>query len=163
MAETTGNIGLKEQLRGDLSAAMKQRNNVVVGALRMALSAVSTEEVSGKQARELTDDEVRKVLAKETKKRDEAAEAFAAAGRTEQAEAEKAESAILREYLPAQLADAELGQLVAEAVSEVRAQLGEQPGMKQMGQVMKAATAKIGDRADGKRVAEVVKSTLQSS
>lgn len=151
---------LKDKLRADLSAAMKQRDTLVTGTLRMALAAVGTEEVSGKQARELTDEEVLRVLTKEVKKRDESAEAFAGAGRKEQAAAERAEAEVLRRYLPAQLGDDELADLVRQAVSEVAEALGEQPGPKQMGQVMKAANAKIAGRAEGGRVASVVKATL---
>jgi uncharacterized protein len=151
---------LKDKLRADLSVAMKERDTVVTGVLRMALAAVGTEEVSGKQARELSDDEVRRVLSKEVKKRDESAEAFSSAGRQEQADAERAEGDVLRRYLPAQLGDEELAQLVRDAVAEVGAELGERPGMKQMGQVMKAANAKVAGRAEGGRVAAVVKAEL---
>ncbi|GAA0539827.1 GatB/YqeY domain-containing protein [Saccharopolyspora subtropica] len=151
---------LKEKLRADLSAAMKERDTVVTAVLRMALAAISKEEVAGKQARELTDEEVLRVLSKEAKKRDEAAEAFHGAGRADQAEAERGEAEILRRYLPKPLGEDELAQLVREAVSEVEAQLGERPGMKQMGQVMKAANAKVAGRAEGGRVAALVKAEL---
>lgn len=153
---------LKDKLRADLSAAMKQRDTVVTSTLRMALAAVGTEEVAGKQARELTDEEVQRVLSKEVKKRDESAEAFAAAGRDEQASAERTEADVLRRYLPVQLGDDELADLVRQAVAEVAAELGERPGMKQMGQVMKAANAKVAGRAEGGRVATVVKAELAS-
>ncbi|RRO15073.1 GatB/YqeY domain-containing protein [Saccharopolyspora rhizosphaerae] len=152
---------LKEKLRADLSAAMKQRDTAVTGVLRMALAAVGKEEVSGKQQRELSDEEVLKVLGKEAKKRDEAAEAFRAAGRDEQADSEAAEAEVLRRYLPQQLSDDELSALVAEAIAEVEAELGERPGMKQMGQVMKVANAKAAGRAEGGKVAGLVKSQLQ--
>lgn len=152
---------LKEKLRADLSAAMKQRDTAVTGVLRMALAAVGKEEVSGKQQRELSDEEVLKVLSKEAKKRDEAAEAFRSAGRAEQADSEASEAEILRRYLPQQLSDDELSALVAEAIAEVEAELGERPGMKQMGQVMKAANAKAAGRAEGGKVAGTVKSQLQ--
>lgn len=151
---------LKARLRTDLTAAMKGRQTTVVATLRMALAAVTTEEVSGKVAKELSDDDVLKVIAREVKKRNEAAEAFAGAGRKEQAEAELAEAEVLKGYLPAQLDDAELSDLVAQAVAEVEAQAGEKPGPKQMGQVMKLANAKIAGRADGGRVAAVVKAKL---
>ncbi|GAA4863200.1 MULTISPECIES: GatB/YqeY domain-containing protein [Saccharopolyspora] len=153
---------LKDTLRADLNSAMKQRDTVVTGVLRMALAAVGTEEVAGKEARELTDEEIQRVLSKEAKKRDESAEAFAAAGRTEQAEAERGEAEILRRYLPAQLDDAELATLVRDTVGEVTAELGERPGMKQMGQVMKAVNAKVAGRAEGGRVAAAVKAELAS-
>ncbi|MEB3369620.1 GatB/YqeY domain-containing protein [Saccharopolyspora mangrovi] len=152
---------LKEKLRADLSAAMKQRDTAVTGVLRMALAAVGKEEVSGKQQRELSDEEVLKVLSKEAKKRDEAAEAFRSAGRAEQADAEASEAEVLRRYLPQQLSDDELSALVTEAIAEVEAELGERPGMKQMGQVMKAANAKAAGRAEGGKVAGIVKAQLQ--
>lgn len=132
-----------------------------MAALRMALTAITNEEVAGDEARELSDAEVEKVLAREVKKRREAAEAFAGAGRVEQAQAERDESAVLTDYLPKQLDDDELATLVTEAVAEVTEQLGEAPGPRQMGQVMKAANAKVAGRAEGGRVAAVVKSLLQ--
>lgn len=151
---------LKEKLRSDLTAAMKGRQTTVVATLRMALAAVTTEEVAGKVARELSDEEVLKVLTREVKKRNEAAEAFAGAGRKEQADAELAEAEVLKSYLPAQLSDDELADVVAQAVAEVAGQTGEQPGQKQMGQVMKAANAKVAGRAEGGRVAAIVKAKL---
>lgn len=151
---------LKTRLQNDLTAAMKARENVTAGALRMALTAVTNEEVSGKQARELSDDEVVKVLTREAKKRKEAAEAFDGAGRTEKAELERAELAVLEAYLPAQLDDAELASIVDKAVGDVAAQLGAAPGPKQMGQVMKAVNAEVAGRAEGGRVAAAVKAKL---
>lgn len=139
---------------------MKSKDSTRVAALRMALTAVGNEEVAGSSARELTDDDVQKVLGKEVKKRKEAAQAFADAGRAEQAEAERAEAAVLGEYLPAQLSDDELATLVDEAVAEVTSQLGEAPGPKQMGQVMKTANARVAGRAEGGRVAAAVKTRL---
>jgi uncharacterized protein len=151
---------LKEKLRSDLTAAMKGRQTTVVATLRMALAAVTTEEVAGKVARELSDEEVLKVLTREVKKRNEAAEAFAGAGRKEQADAELAEAEVLKSYLPAQLSDEELADVVAQALAELAKQTGEQPGQKQMGQVMKLANAKIAGRAEGGRVAAAVKAKL---
>ncbi|HWE91134.1 MAG TPA: GatB/YqeY domain-containing protein [Pseudonocardiaceae bacterium] len=152
---------LKDRLRADLTTAMKSRNTTTLGTLRMALAAVQTEEVAGKAARELSDEDVRKVLAREVRKRKEAAEAFDAAGRAEQAAAELAEAEVLTGYLPAQLDDAELTELVSQAIAEVTDALGERPGIKQMGQVMKAANAKVAGRAEGGRVAALVKAGLQ--
>jgi len=146
---------LKATVQRDLTAAMRERDQVRAGTLRMALTAISTEEVSGKEARELTDDDVLKVLAKEAKKRKEAATAFTDAGRPELAAKEDAELAVLEAYLPAQLSDAELESIVATAVEQTGA-----TGMQQMGQVMKAAQAVVAGRADGGRVAAVVKATL---
>ncbi|WP_433267426.1 GatB/YqeY domain-containing protein [Actinosynnema sp. CS-041913] len=151
---------LKARLQADLTAAIKNRETVRAGALRMTLAAITTEEVSGKTARELADDEVLKVITREVKKRREASEAFAGAGRAEQAELEQAESKVLEAYLPKQLDDAELGALVDAAVAEVAGQLGEQPGQRQMGQVMKLVNAKVAGRAEGGRVAAAVKAKL---
>lgn len=153
---------LKQQLRKDLSTAIKSRDTVTVAALRMALAAISTEEVAGEQARELSDEQVRAVLVREVKKRREAAEVFAQAGREELATRERAEGDVLARYLPTQLDDDELAQLVAEAVDEVAAQLGKRPRLGQVGLVMKAAKAKAADRADGKRLAAAVFAALQS-
>lgn len=151
---------LKEALRADLSAAMKQRDGHTTGILRMALAAIGNEEVAGKQARELSEEEEQRVVNKEAKKRDEAADAFSEAGRTEQADAERAEADVLRAYLPAPLGDDELARLVTESIGEVAGELGEQPGMKQMGQVMKVVNAKVAGRAEGGRVAAQVKANL---
>ncbi|AHH93661.1 GatB/YqeY domain-containing protein [Kutzneria albida] len=153
---------LKARLRADLTAAMKAKEATRLATLRMALAALTTEEVAGSVARELSDDEVLKVLAREVKKRNEAAEAFANAGRKEQAEAEVAEAEVLKEYLPTQLDEAELAALVDQAVAEVQAELGDKPGPKQMGQVMKLANAKVAGRAEGGRVAGLVKSKLMN-
>lgn len=153
---------LKERLRADLVTALKSRDTTTVATLRMALSAISTEEVAGAAARELSDDEVLAVLAREAKKRREAADAFAAAGRAELAAQERAEGQVLAGYLPAQLDDQEVARLVAEAVEEVAGQLGERPGPRQMGPVMKAVTAKVAGRAEGARVAAAVRAALQN-
>ena len=156
-----GMADLKARLQDDLSAAIKSRETTRMAALRMALAAITTEEVAGDAARELSDAEVERVLTREVKKRREAAEAFAGAGRAEQAQAERDEAAVLTEYLPRQLADDELSALVAEAGAEVTEQLGEAPGQRQMGQVMKAANAKIAGRAEGGRVAAAVRAHLR--
>jgi uncharacterized protein YqeY len=154
---------LKARLRADLTAAMKNREKIKVATLRMALTSVTNEEVAGESARELSDDEVLRVLTREARKRKEAAEAFAAAGRPERAQAELDEADVLADYLPRQLDDAELATLVDEAVAEVTEQLGAPPGQKQMGQVMKAANAKVAGRAEGGRVAAAVRARLQPS
>ncbi|MEO3814258.1 GatB/YqeY domain-containing protein [Sphaerisporangium sp. B11E5] len=146
---------LKDKLKADLTTAMKARDEIRTRTLRMALAAVSTEEVAGKEARALSDDEIVKVLTKEAKKRREASEAFAGAGRAEQAQAELDEQAVLEEYLPAQLSDEELDRLVAEAIAESGAE-----GPKAMGQVMKILNPKIAGRAEGGRVAQVVRGRL---
>lgn len=146
---------LKDRLRADLTAAMKARDEVRTRTLRMALTSVSKEEVAGASARELTDDEVMRVLTKEAKRRREAADAFAAAGRDEQAAAERAEGVILDGYLPAQLTDEEISALVAEVIEETGAS-----GVAAMGQVMKAVTPRVAGRADGARVAAEVRRRL---
>lgn len=146
---------LKETLRTDLTAAMKGRDELVTATLRMALTAVGTEEVAGKAARELSDAEVVQVLTREAKKRREAAEAFENGGRPEQAAREKAEGEVLARYLPAQLTDEELAAMVAQAIAETGAE-----GPKGMGLVMKALNPKIAGRAEGGRVAAAVKSAL---
>jgi hypothetical protein len=153
---------LKDRLRADLTAALKARDNTTVATLRMALAAVATEEVSGKAARQLSDDEVLGVLKREAKKRKEAAEAFAGAGRDEQAAKERAEGEVLAGYLPAQLSDEELGGLVNETIDEVSSRLGKPAGLGQLGLVMKAAVAKAAGRAEGSRISAAVLAALQS-
>ncbi len=147
--------GLKDRLHGDLNAAMKARDELTTATLRMALTAVTTEEVAGKQARELSDDEVLRVLGKEAKKRREAAEAYDAAGRTELADRERAEGTVLDRYLPKQLSDDELAELVTAAVTQAGAN---EP--RQMGAVMKIVQPTVAGRADGKRVSDEVKRQL---
>ena len=151
---------LKERLRADLTAAMKARDELVKATLRMTLTAIGNAEVAGSTARELDDAEVIKVITKEAKKRAESAEAFAAAGREELAAQERAEGEVLARYLPAQLSDDELTELARLAVEETAAELGERPGPRQMGQVMKRATAAAAGRAEGGRVAAAVKRLL---
>ncbi|MCZ7415201.1 MULTISPECIES: GatB/YqeY domain-containing protein [unclassified Streptomyces] len=146
---------LKSRLQDDLTAAIKERDELRSSTLRMALSEISKEEVAGKEARQLSDDEVLKVLTRETKKRREAAEAFDKGGRADSAERERAEGRVLVEYLPAQLTDQELDALVAAAVAETGAE-----GPKAMGQVMKAVNPKVAGRAEGGRVAAAVKKAL---
>jgi uncharacterized protein len=153
-----GTSQLKSTLRADLHTSMRERDQVRSSTLRMALTAVTNEEVSGSTARELSEDEVLKVLAREAKKRREAATAYIEAKRPELAAREEAELVFLEAYLPAQLSDAELQTLVAQAISETGAS-----GMPQMGLVMKAATALVAGRAEGGRVAAIVKSVLSGS
>jgi hypothetical protein len=146
---------LKDRLNEDLRTAMKGRDELTVSTLRLALAAVRNAEVSGTEARELSDDEVQAVLTKEAKKRREAATAFAGAGRADQAEKENAEGAILDRYLPAQLSDAEIAELVAGALAA-----GGFSGKGQMGPAMKAAQAAVAGRAEGGRVAAEVRRQL---
>ncbi|MGH3870915.1 MAG: GatB/YqeY domain-containing protein [Pseudonocardiaceae bacterium] len=153
---------LKDRLRADLSTAIKSQSTVTLATLRMALSAITTEEVAGAAARELSDEEVLAVLAREAKKRREAAEAFAAAGRDELATRERAEGEVLARYLPVQLDDEEIAGVVVEAIDEVAGSLGKRPGLGQLGLVMKAAKARAGGRAEGKRLVNAVMAALQS-
>ncbi|WP_207934627.1 GatB/YqeY domain-containing protein [Actinomadura sp. KC06] len=146
---------LKEKLETDLSAAMKARDEVRTRTLRMALTAVKNEEVAGKQSRELSDDDVVRVLTREAKKRREAAAAFGDAGREKQAQAERDEGEVLEDYLPSQLGDEELTALVADAIAETGA-----AGPRAMGQVMKVVNPKVAGRAEGGRVAAEVKRQL---
>jgi uncharacterized protein len=146
---------LKDRLRTDLTTAMKARDTVRTRTLRSALTAVSTAEVAGHTSRELSDDEVTKVLAREAKRRREAADAFDAAGRAEQASAERAEGDVLEAYLPAQLGDDELVAIVAAGIAESGA-----AGPRAIGQVMKVVTPKVAGRAEGARVAAEVRRQL---
>jgi uncharacterized protein len=151
---------LKERLRSDLTAAMKSRDELVKATLRMTLTAIGNAEVAGDEARELGDDEVLAIIRREAKKRAESAEAFAGAGRDELAAQERAEGEVLARYLPTQLSDDELTEIARAAVEQTAAELGEQPGPRQMGQVMRNATAKAAGRADGRRLAAAVKALL---
>jgi hypothetical protein len=148
---------LKTRLRSDLTAAMKARDELTTATLRMALTAVSTEEVAGASARQLSDDEVLRVLAREAKKRREAAEAFDGAGRAELAQRERAEGAVIDGYLPTQLDDGELAGLVTAAIEEAGAS-----SPRDLGAVMKIVQAKVAGRADGKRVSDEARRQLTS-
>jgi hypothetical protein len=149
---------LKEQLRTDLNAAMRARDQVRLRTLRMVLTSITNEEVSGSTARELSDDEIVRVLTREAKKRREAADAFEAAGRSDQAAAERAEGDVLAGYLPAQLTDEELTGMVSAAIAETGA-----AGMPGMGKVMKTLTSRVAGRADGARVAAEVRRQLTNT
>ncbi|MFG2330124.1 GatB/YqeY domain-containing protein [Streptomyces sp. NPDC048604] len=149
---------LKSTLQEDLNAAIKARDELRSSTLRLTLAAIQKEEVAGKEKRELSDDEVQKVIAKEAKKRREAAEAFEQGGRAEQAEREKAEGVVLDAYLPKQLGDDELEQIVAAAVAEAAGAGAEGP--RAMGAVMKIVNPKVAGRAEGGRVAATVKKLL---
>jgi uncharacterized protein len=146
---------LKDRLRADLNTAMRARDQVRMRTLRMVLTSITNEEVAGSAARDLTDDEIVRVLTREARKRKEAAEAFSAAGRDDRAAAERAEGDVLAGYLPAQLSDDELAALVAEAIAKTGAS-----GMASMGLVMKTVTPRVAGRADGARVAAEVRRRL---
>jgi uncharacterized protein YqeY len=149
---------LKSKLQEDLNAAIKERNELRSSTLRLTLAAITKEEVAGKEKRELSDDEVLKVITKEAKKRREAADAFAQGGRAESAEREKAEGQVLAEYLPKQLSDEELNDIVAQAVGEAKAAGAEGP--RAMGAIMKIVNPKVAGLAEGGRVAAAVKKLL---
>jgi uncharacterized protein len=155
MSSPATDAGLKARLHADLTTAIKARDELRTATLRMVLSAITNEEVSGTAARQLSDDEVLKVLAREGKKRRDAAEAFTAGNRPELADRERAEGGVIDDYLPAQLSDDELRALVAEAVTEAGA-----AGPPAMGAVMKVVNPKVAGRADGGRVAAEVKRQL---
>ncbi len=146
---------LKAQLKSDLTVAMKARDEVRSSTIRMALTAVTNEEVSGKESRELTDDDVIKVLSKEAKKRREAVVAYTEANRPELAERETAELAVLDAYLPQQLSEAEIDAIIDAAIAESGAE-----GPRGMGAVMKIVQPKVAGRADGSTVAAKVKAKL---
>jgi uncharacterized protein len=151
---------LKARLRVDLTAAMKSQDKLRTATLRMLLAAVQSEEVAGKQARELSDEDVLKVLAREAKKRGEAAEIYTQNGRGELAANEHAEARVIDDYLPTPLTDAELADVVDTAMAQVAEELGERPGIRQMGQVMKAANVIAAGKADGSRLSAAVKARL---
>ncbi len=151
-------MSLKETLHEDLTAAIRSSDKLVSGTIRMVLTAITNEEVAGKEARTLSDDEIITVLSREAKKRREAAEEFAKAGRDDKAAEEKAEGEVIAKYLPAQLSEAEIKQIIAEAVAATGA-----AGPADMGKVMGAIKSKIAGKADGALVSSLVKSTLAGS
>jgi uncharacterized protein len=152
-----GHMTLKERLRSDLTTAIKARDEVRSSTLRMVLTSITNAEVAGKESRELTDEDVLGVLTSESKKRREAAEAFADAGREAQAAKEKAEAAVIADYLPEQLSTEEIDALVIETIDELGVR-GD--GMKAMGRVMGVLTPKTKGRADGGAVAAAVRREL---
>lgn len=149
---------LKDQLQADLTAAMRAQDELTMATLRMALTAVTNAEVSGKQAKELSDDEVVAVLTSEAKKRREAAQSYDDAGATDRADRERAELGVLQSYLPEQLTEAEVEALVAAAVADAAAQ--GKTGPAAMGIVMKSLQQQTRGRADGAHVAALVKQSL---
>ena len=150
-------MGLKERLRTDLTTAIKSRDEVRSSTLRMVLTSITNAEVAGKESRELTDEDVLGVLTSESKKRREAAEAFADAGRDAQAAKEKAEAAVIADYLPEQLSAQEIDALVVQTVDELGVR---EDGMRAMGRVMGVLTPKTKGRADGGAVAAAVRREL---
>lgn len=153
-----GTDSLAVRLRADLAAAMKARDQVTTSTLRMVLAAVQVASVAGSEAVELDDPAIIAVLRSEAKKRAEAAEAFDGAGRADRAASERAELAVIEGYLPAAMDDVALGAIVAEEVA-VAAGRGAS-GPKAMGQVIAAVRNRVGDGADGGRIAAAVKGAL---
>jgi uncharacterized protein YqeY len=151
---------LKDRLRADLTAAMKARDKLTTATLRMLIAAVQEEEVKGSQVRELSDDEVLKVLARESRKRGEAAEVYVSNGRGDLAANERAEAQVIDDYLPVPFNDDEVANVVNTAIAQVAEELGQRPGIKQMGKVMAAATAIAEGKADGARLSAAVKERL---
>jgi len=148
-------MGLKEKLQADLTEAIRGRDEVKSGTIRMLLSAITNEEVAGKAAKVLTDAEIITVLSRETKKRREAVEAFTAAKRDDLANKEKAEAVVIAQYLPEQLSEVEIKKMIAEAIAETNA-----AGPAGMGLVMKVMQPKIAGKADGSIVSALVKAAL---
>ena len=148
-------MGLKETLQSDLTEAIRSRDELSSGTIRMVLTAITNEEVSGKSARVLTDAEIITVLSRESKKRREAAEAFADAGRPDRAEQETNEGKVISKYLPEQLSEGAIKQMIADAIAETGA-----TGPSGMGQVMKLIQPKIAGKADGGLVSTLVKAAL---
>jgi uncharacterized protein len=143
-------MSILEQVQQDVVQAMKAGERERVSALRMIVNALQQEAKEGK------DDEVA-ALQRERKRRLDAAEALREGGREEQAQSEEVEAQLIERYLPAQLSDEELEELVSAAVEEAGAS---EP--KQMGEVMKALMPKVGGRADGKRVSQAVREKLNA-
>ena len=148
-------MALKEKLQNDLTEAMRARDEVRSSTIRMILTAIKNEEVSGKEARVLSDAEVITVLSREAKKRREAAEAFEQAGAKDRSDMEKAEGVVIAEYLPVQLSESEIREMINAAIAETGA-----TGPQQMGLVMKSIKPKIAGRADGGVVSSLVKAVL---
>ena len=146
---------LKERLKSDLTEAIRARDEVRAGTIRMALTSITNEEVAGKEARVLTDAEIITVLSREAKKRREAAEAYDSAGSKERGDRERAEGIVIAEYLPSQLSESELQEMIKAAIVETGA-----TGPSGMGQVMKVLSPKIAGRADGSKVSAAVKAAL---
>ena len=151
-------MGLKETLKSDLTEAIRSSNKVVSGTIRMVLTAITNEEVSGKEARVLSEDEIITVLSREAKKRREAAEEFAKANRPDKAAEEKAEGEVIAKYLPAQLSEEDIKKMIAAAVASTGA-----AGPGDMSKVMGAIKPQIAGKADGALVSSLVKSALGSN
>ena len=148
-------MGLKEKLQTDLTQAIRSRDEVQSGTIRMLLAAITNEEVAGKAAKVLSDAEIITVLSREAKKRREAVEAYTQAKREDLANKEKAEAAVIAQYLPEQLSEDEIKKLIQEAIASTGA-----TGPSGMGLVMKQLQPKIAGKADGGLVSALVKAAL---
>ena len=148
-------MGLKERLQGDLTEAIRSRDELASGTIRMVLTAITNEEVSGKSARVLTDAEIITVLSREAKKRREAADAFKDAGHADRSQRETDEGKVITEYLPEQLTEDDVKKIIADAIAETGAS-----GPAGMGVVMKAIQPKVAGKADGGTVSSLVKAAL---
>jgi uncharacterized protein YqeY len=148
-------MSIKETLQADLTEAIRGRNEIVSGTIRMVLTAITNEEVSGKEARVLTDAEIITVLSREAKKRREAAEAFGDAGRTDKAALEKAEGEVIAKYLPEQMSEDEIKKLIDAAIAQTGAS-----GPADMGKVMGVIKSQVAGKADGGTVSGLVKAAL---
>ena len=148
-------MGLKERLHSDLTEAIRSRDELRSGTIRMVLTAITNEEVSGKSARVLSDAEIITVLSREAKKRREAADAFKDAGRADRAEQETNEGKVITEYLPEQLSQEDIAKIIADAIAETGAS-----GPAGMGLVMKAIQPKVAGKADGGIISGLVKAAL---
>lgn len=151
---------LEQQLHDDMVAAMRAKDKTLTTTLRMAIAALKKEKVAGDVARELSADEEVAVLQREVRARKDSAQAYTDGGRQELADAELNEAAVLSRYLPAMLTDEELDQVIADEIAAARDRAGEEPTMRQMGQIMKAVNAKVSGRAEGATIAAKVKSSL---
>jgi len=148
-------MSIKESLRTDLTEAIRSRNEITSSTIRMVLTAITNEEVAGKEARVLSDDEVITVLSREAKKRREASEAFENAGRADKAALEKAEGEVIAKYLPAQLSIDDIKKMISDAIASTGA-----AGPADMGKVMGAVKPLIAGKADGSIVSTLVKEAL---
>jgi uncharacterized protein YqeY len=151
-------VTLKETIKVDLTTAMKARDEMTTSTLRMVLAAITNAEVAGDQAVTLDDNQTVAVLQSEAKKRTEAAQIYADAGRAEAATKEKAELAVIERYLPAAMSDDELNAIIADEVAKAKAAGAE--GGKAMGAVVKAVRERAGSSADGSRIAAAVKAAI---
>lgn len=149
---------LKDTIKADLTAAMKARDEMTTSTLRMVLAAITNAEVAGDQAVTLDDNQTIGVLQSEAKKRAEAAQIYADAGRSEAAAKERSELAVIERYLPAAISDQELDAIITEEVAKAKAAGAE--GGKAMGVVVKAVRERAGSGADGSRIAAAVKAAL---